>query len=202
MNKSRIMMSLFVIALAAALIGGATMAWFTAKAEAENEFIAGTVLIDLTEIEFCAENVNPGDCYEKDFTLTNEGTKEVRVRMKLDGEWTFNYDFLRGNWYSLCFTNDEDYVPSDDEIDDMIADLEDPVSIVFESAGWIEGTDGWWYYNSNFASGASMNILVDVCFDGPTMTNGYQKADYDIDVKVEAIQASNDAAELSGWEIY
>ena len=202
MNKSRIMMSLFVIALAAALIGGATMAWFTAKAEAENEFNAGTVLIDLTEIEFCAENVNPGDCYFKDFTLKNEGTKDVRVRMMMDGEWTFDYDFLRDNWYSLCFTDDEDYVPTDVEINTMIDGLADPVSIDFILDGWTEGTDGWWYFDEDIASEATIAIWVDVCFDGSTMTNGYQSADYKIDVKVEAIQASNDAAELSNWEIY
>ncbi|MFY9541001.1 MAG: TasA family protein, partial [Dethiobacteria bacterium] len=53
MNK-RIVTSLFVIALAAALVGGATMAWFTSTASVEgNEFTAGTL-----KFEVDGENVS------------------------------------------------------------------------------------------------------------------------------------------------
>ena len=206
MNKSRIMMSLFVIALAAALIGGATMAWFTAKAEAENEFIAGTVLIDVDEIvtgEGDIENVNPGDCFTKEFCLTNSGSKAIRLRMQFEDVWTFDKDFLRDNWYSLCFDDDPDYVPTDEEIDAAIAAAVDPVTIEYITAGWVDGGDGWWYYNNDIAPDVvDMAIYVNVCFDGEDMTNVYQAADYNIDIKFEAIQASNDAAEESGWAIY
>jgi len=46
MMKSKMFMSMLVIVLAAALVGGATMAWFTsAAANAPNTFAAGTVVI-------------------------------------------------------------------------------------------------------------------------------------------------------------
>ena len=84
--KSRLLISVLVIALAAAMIGGGTMAWFTAKADAPvNEFAAGTLLIGIEEAEFVGEeidlsNLNPGDEWEGEIVVVNEGTKNLKFR--------------------------------------------------------------------------------------------------------------------------
>lgn len=83
MTKSRLLVSLMVIAMAAALIGGATMAWFTDSDEAEPiTMTAGTLLIDMTELQLIEEFaevdleiLNPGDTWAWEFEVENVGTK-------------------------------------------------------------------------------------------------------------------------------
>ena len=76
------LVSMLVIALAAAVIGGATMAWFTDEATVDPvTFTAGTLQIDLDNFaENTTESVdldilNPGDEWEYKFDVTNVGTK-------------------------------------------------------------------------------------------------------------------------------
>jgi predicted ribosomally synthesized peptide with SipW-like signal peptide len=82
--KSRLLVSLMVIAMAAALIGGATMAWFTDEAQTNPvTFTAGTLLIDMTDPVVTTDNfdqarldrLNPGDIWEYEFEVENVGTK-------------------------------------------------------------------------------------------------------------------------------
>lgn len=88
--KSKMLISLLVIALGAAIIGG-TMAWFTGEDDAgEATFTAGTLTVDvsdgLTEFEdLLAENMNPGDVYdEMEIIIENKGTKNLAWF----GNWT------------------------------------------------------------------------------------------------------------------
>jgi len=79
--KTRIYVSMLVIALAAALVGGATMALFTDQDTNEgNVFTAGTVDIEAgeTSVIIGAGNMAPGDTVTGSFTVTNIGTLELR----------------------------------------------------------------------------------------------------------------------------
>jgi predicted ribosomally synthesized peptide with SipW-like signal peptide len=77
-------MSLLVIALAAALIGGATMAWFTDSATSDEvTFTAGTLLIGLDGPDFGdfrIDNLNPGDKWCTNLVVFNDGTKNMKFR--------------------------------------------------------------------------------------------------------------------------
>lgn len=82
--KSRVFMSLLVIALAAALVGGATMAWFTDEAQTKDvTFQAGTLMIDVDKpgvTKPCGvtlDRLNPGDCWKYEFYVYNVGTKSA-----------------------------------------------------------------------------------------------------------------------------
>ena len=98
--KSRMIMSLLVIALAAALIGGATMAWFTDSDTAGSAtFTAGTLKIDvsdgltafydLLQVGSKHGNMNPGDVYEEIvLEIENTGTKNLAWF----GNWTATVD--------------------------------------------------------------------------------------------------------------
>ncbi len=82
--KSRIMVSMLVIAMTAALIGGASMAWFEdADETGPVHFQAGTLLIDIDNNFFDTlvledmQRLNPGDEFEWDVWVENEGTKKL-----------------------------------------------------------------------------------------------------------------------------
>lgn len=79
--KTKMFASMLVIALAAALVGGATMALFTDQDTNEgNVFTAGTVDIEAgeTSIIVGADNMAPGDTVTGSFVVTNVGTLELR----------------------------------------------------------------------------------------------------------------------------
>ena len=76
--KSRILVSMLVIALAAALVGGATMSIFIADDETdERTYAAGTVIIEAGDQTFeieDIENMAPGDTIYGSFDVANTGT--------------------------------------------------------------------------------------------------------------------------------
>lgn len=85
MKKRNIMLGSAVL-LAVLLVVGGTMAWFTATAEpVVNSFKAGTVAIKINDTfnTELAQNVNPGDKYDKVVSVTNEGSKRAYIRVKL-----------------------------------------------------------------------------------------------------------------------
>lgn len=213
-NRNRILISLMIIAMTAALIGGGTMAWFTAKAELGNEFTAGTVMIEADEEATDTEgwdNVNPGDCFEKDINIENTGTKGIHLRLMLEEEWDFDWEYIRDNWEALCFTEkdeegwnenwDEDSW-EDEDFRDYVRGLENPVDLTdIDLEGWTyNDEDGYYYYDGSVDSGASIGVAFNVCFDGPTMNNFYQAADYTLNVRIEAIQTTN-YAPYHEWEV-
>jgi len=107
--KSRFLVSLLVIAMAAALIGGGTMAWFTDSAESEDvTMTAGTLLIDIDNFNrvesdvLNIENLNPGDEYTYKFNVKNIGTKRFYYKGYLC------YDDILGNT-RVTFPDGKDY---------------------------------------------------------------------------------------------
>ncbi|MGI6327365.1 MAG: TasA family protein [Dethiobacteria bacterium] len=80
--RSKMLIGVLVFALAAAVIGGATMAWFTDSDVSDDvTFSAGTLLIDLHEDisyeELDVDNLNPGDEKEWKIIVENKGTKNL-----------------------------------------------------------------------------------------------------------------------------
>jgi len=185
MNK-KVMLSVVIILLAVAAVGGATMAWFTDSETVENQFTAGTLIINAEDgwrgLEGDNwENANPGDCKEKDFTVTNEGSKRMYVRFSFDGAWV------------TPLPNAPDgFVPDDDlvEIKPAEGDLDNWTYL-----------DGYWYYNGLLESEEEINFTFLVCLDGPDTGNEYQGASYDIEFEFEAIQVTNEAVN-DVWGVY
>lgn len=81
--------------------------------------------------------------------------------------------------------------------------------------GWVEHTDGYFYFNRALAAKTdtttdrttSLFALnedgeTNICFNGPNMDNAYQGVKLDIVIKAEAIQTTNRAAvETDQWGI-
>jgi len=225
--KKRGILSVLIIVLAVAAVGGATMAWFTDQSEPiANSFTAGTLILDVREFFNEAEvlneeNVNPGDCFLKRFEIYNSGTKHMLVRMNLTEKWLFDVDYLEENWVNLGLGDDagdvasivatwtEPFDPADDdgygELTDVLNNPVkwDDIEADLVAEGWLKHpTDGYWYYNGVLAPETQMalDFEFEVCFDGPGMGNAFQKVNYKLVVSFEAIQASNNA---SGdlWEV-
>ena len=116
------------IALVAALIGGATMAWFSYKVDVENTFTAGHVMIEESQEvvygESLKDNVNPGDAFKKCIPIFNIGSKNIRLRMSSDFDLAIDWDRIRDNWEELCFTEEYDEVGFDNFKADVLAALE------------------------------------------------------------------------------
>ncbi|NLK00851.1 MAG: hypothetical protein GX318_06400, partial [Clostridia bacterium] len=189
--KSRMLISMLVIALAAAVIGGATMAWFTAEAQIDEgnvaTFTAGTLAVDVDgEPTYTPmpdrkiDNVNPGDCATVCWDIVNEGSKSAELRVKINAGWVG--EKLNGE-NPVAF-----FAPKPD-------------------SGWVmyeveEGDDVgiWLYYTGGPVAGTYGDndpVVVPLClvvgFDGPTMGNEYKGAKYNIGGEVQAVQATNGA---------
>ena len=92
--KKRMLLSLAVIALAAGLIGGGTLAWFTDQVALDEpeEFGAGTLMVDIEDFEADPEgiaqeerleDVQPGDEWEYDLEIRNDGTLDYEYRVMM-----------------------------------------------------------------------------------------------------------------------
>lgn len=187
MNR-KIVLSLMVISLAFAAIGGATMAWFTDQVELENTFTTGTLIIDAEDQWRGTDgadwlNANPGDCKEKDFTVTNKGSKRMYVRFNFDGAWI---------------------TPLPNAPEGFVAD--NSLVTIKPSEGdlpyWTK-IDKYWYYNGLLPGDedCKINFTFLVCLDGPGTGNAYQGASFKIDFTFDAIQVTNEAVN-DVWGVY
>ncbi len=166
MKKRNIMLG-SAIMLAVLLVAGGTMAWFTAEAdEVVNNFTAGTVAITINDEfdEIAAQNVNPGDTYAKEVSITNDGTKRAYIRVELVAAFDGNQPV-------------------------EVAEYLDPLLL----ENWVlDG--GWYYYKEIVdPTEVTANIIEEVLFNGAGMDNTYQGAEFTLTVNAEAIQATNGA---------
>lgn len=209
--KKRILMNLLVIALVAALITGATQAWFTDEQEFPDEvtFTAGTLTINVDEDgesfakidDRVFENLNPGDCAKLCWDIVNTGTKRAEIRVKINSGWEKLSD---GEW-----------VPYNPEEDGLLpGDYEGRAAFLFPKGdNWIvyeDKEDGglWLYYVNgplagtydNDGEGESVKLCLVVGFDGPNMDNRYQGKRFKISGVVQAVQTTNGAPEAE-WDI-
>ena len=179
--KTKIALSMLVILFVLAASLGATMAWFTDSEDLTNTFTAGTLEINAEDnwegygLEEDWENVNPGDCKDKEFRITNIGSKHSLIRLQFEGEW--------GEYVA------EDWVIMVDQDADLVT--------VNAPAGWTLH-DGWWYYDGilepDMDASNPFEFVLEVCVDGPGTGNEYQGMSYKFEITVQAIQASNNAS--------
>ncbi|NLZ90922.1 MAG: hypothetical protein GX918_03275 [Clostridiales bacterium] len=192
--KTKILMSVLAIGLAIALIGGATMAWFTDEAEVTPaEFTAGTVIVDADGPEYFPaegkffENVNPGDCGRVEWTIINEGTKAAEIRVKLEEAW--EDDGLSTENFFYAPAPNSDWVMYYEE-----EEGEDKGIWLYYTGGPVAGTYGL----GEGEAPESVELELVVYFDGELTDDTYQGKKFELSGKVYAIQASNDAP-LEVW---
>ncbi len=195
--KTKVLTSVLAIGLTVALVGGSTMAWFTDSKVVEGAtFQAGTVRLsdnsgNLTIAGFAQQNINPGDTFNGSLTIINEGTKPVKLRIKIPKISWLNSEEPTG----LSTNNVKVTLP----------------------ANWEKHSDGYLYYTgtigsfpqgvipgtvddgSDFPAGTAAQRTISFAFtgefDGDLTTNAYQGMTLKMGPSsVEVIQATNDAA--------
>ena len=82
------------------------------------------------------------------------------------------------------------------------AELEKIIHLIMNTQDWTE-KDGWWYYGAAVNTNeATLPLMTAVEFDGPNMTNEYQRSTLKIHVIAQAVQTANNgttALEALGW---
>lgn len=198
--KKRGILSVLIIVLAIAAVGGATMAWFTDQSDPlENVFTAGTVSIEAGE-EWAyegdtKENWNPGDCDDKEFTITNTGSKGIKIR-----------GIMSANWY------DADGVTPWAEADPDAVTIDFSDSVGVDNTGWtIEYDDVeevWYLYYEPRIPGTfeepdpddlEATVTIKVCLIGNIAGNEYQGKVFKLETIFQAIQASHEGGP-DGWD--
>ena len=162
--KKKIFTIALVVALAAILIVGGTMAFFTDTKTKDNTFTIGDVSIDLLEPNWDPTNTDnkyPGQTLAKDPQVKNDGTNDAFVRIKVEG-----LDALKTAGLSA----------------------EDIALEGLDTANWTL-KDGYYYYNTKVAKDETTPAL----FTGiiiPADTNGdASHATINVKVTAEAVQA-------------
>lgn len=200
--KKKMLFMILSIAVSVALIGGATLAWFTNEADLDpTEFTAGTVEISadggVVSNQEKIKNVNPGDCFKLEWDIENVGTKKIELRAIINAHWVdeeLDYNLNEKNIY-IVPQNGSDWVFYQPE------DKQGPSRPIYAyyMGGSIDGT-----YGSEDNLGGSSNLELVLYFDGPSTGNKYQGVDFTLDVDFEAVQASNDAPSAvwgeEGWD--
>ncbi len=152
-----------------ALIGvGATLAYFTDNATAENVLTMGKVDIELDEPNFDGDENNelkdvlPGDVITKDPTITvAEDSEDCYVRTKLA------FDGLDETQKSALLAR-----------------------INIDGTQWFPGADGYYYYKSKLTAGDEVVFFSEVGIP-ETWGNEFANVSIHLDVTAEAIQADN-----------
>lgn len=168
MTKRKILALALTLCMAAILIVGGTLAYFTDTERKDNVFTVGNVDITLTEPNWDgsgsvdAPEAYPGEALAKDPTVTNDGKNPCFVRIKVEG------------WKVLGENNEITY--RTDYVDNKLGD------------NWVLHTDGYFYYNKVLAAGVTTDALFDQIVIPTSVTNGFN-GNYDLVVTAEAVQA-------------
>lgn len=176
MKKKILALSLCVVMLAVAIVGG-TLAYFTDTDAATNTFTVGNVDIELTEPNWegtgsnDAPEVYPGEPLAKDPTVENVGANPCFVRIKVTG-----LDCL-GNAGMITYRTD--YVTG------KLGD------------NWELGSDGYFYYNKVLEVGDVTDALFDQIVIPTGLENGDPEDEFNVVVTAEAVQAQGAKASFA-----
>ena len=156
---------------------GGTVAFITTQTkEKTNTFTPGEVSCEVTE-KF-EENV------KTDVAVKNTGNTNAYVRATVNITWMKNTDAGDQTVTARVPQKDVDYT---------ITYLKD--------TGWIEGADGYWYYQMPIAPGAVTSILIESCkqLEGANVPDGYHLC---VEIVASAIQSSPKTVALDEWKVH
>lgn len=161
-----------VVSLLALLlvVAGGTLAWLTAQDSVSNTFTPAHVTCDVDE--------SFNGTTKSDVKIKNTSDIPVYIRASIIVTWKDS----DGNVYGQK-PNTSDY--------DMVMVLDN---------GWVEGADGYYYYTSPVAVGATTGTLISSCTveEGATIPEGYALS---VEIIAEAIQSQPDRAIKDAWGV-
>lgn len=162
-----------VVSLLALLlvVAGGTLAWLTAQDSVSNTFTPAHVTCDVVEEEFDGTT-------KSNVAIKNTSDIPVYIRASIIVTWKDS----SGNVYGQK-PDSNDY------------DMQMP-----ENSGWVLGTDGYYYYTSPVAVGATTGTLISSCTvkAGATIPKDYALS---VEIIAEAIQSQPDRAVADAWNV-
>ena len=186
MGKKKIIGLCLAVGLMVGVIGG-SLAWFTDTDSVTNSFATegnGENLNNGIKIyeEFdkaAAGKVLPGAEVNKDAKVINTATYSQLIRVNFEKVWknangkNLNLDFIQLKYQNVTTSN--------------------------EANKWIDGNDGYYYYNGVVPAGVATEYLLDSVKLSDEANNDYKNVGYDVIVNAEGIQATNGAVS-NAWE--
>ncbi|MFG5867586.1 SipW-dependent biofilm matrix protein BsaA [Clostridium perfringens] len=194
MSKKKIIGLCIAGVLAVGSIGG-SLAWFTSSDSVTNPFSTAStdnpsdpnsgikIHEDFNKEE--ADNTLPGDNVTKQVNVSNKATYDQLIRVKIKKVWK----------------DAKGEEKSDLDTKNIILNFENNLtdSNKPEEGKWIEGSDGYYYYNGIVnPDGQTANLLESVTLSKDT-TNEFKGLKFDVVVDSEGVQAANGAVNDS-WK--
>lgn len=194
MSKKKIIGLCIAGVLAVGSIGG-SLAWFTSSDSVTNPFTTAStdnpsdpnsgIKIHEDFNKEDADNTLPGDTVTKQVNVINKATYDQLIRVKIKKVWKDakgeEKPDLDTKNINLNFENN-------------LTDSNKP-----EEGKWIEGSDGYYYYNGIVnPDGQTANLLESVTLSKDT-TNEFKGLKFDVVVDSEGVQAANGAVNDS-WK--
>ena len=194
MSKKKIIGLCIAGVLAVGSIGG-SLAWFTSSDSVTNPFSTAStdnpsdpnsgIKIHEDFNKEDADNTLPGDTVTKQVNVINKATYDQLIRVKIKKVWKD----AKGEEKSDLDT--ENIILN---FEKNLTDSKDP-----KEGKWIEGSDGYYYYNGIVnPDGQTANLLESVTLSKDT-TNEFKGLKFDVVVDSEGVQAANGAVNDS-WK--
>lgn len=194
MSKKKIIGLCIAGVLAVGSIGG-SLAWFTSSDSVTNLFSTAStdnpsnpnsgIKINEKFNKEEADNTLPGDNVTKQVNVTNTATYDQLIRVKIKKVWKD----AKGEEKSDLDTKNINL-----NFENNLTDSNKP-----EEGKWIEGSDGYYYYNGIVnPDGQTANLLESVTLSKDT-TNEFKGLKFDVVVDSEGVQAANGAVNDS-WK--
>ena len=194
MSKKKILGLCIAGVLAVGSIGG-SLAWFTSSDSVTNPFSTASpdnpsdpnsgIKINEKFNKEEADNTLPGDNVTKQVNVSNKATYDQLIRVKIKKVWK----------------DAKGEEKSDLDTKNIILNFENNLtdSNKPEEGKWIEGSDGYYYYNGIVnPDGQTANLLESVTLSKDT-TNEFKGLKFDVVVDSEGVQAANGAVNDS-WK--
>ena len=191
MKKKLLLLAAVIACIAIAVTG--TLAYFSADDTAHNVITTGGVNIkvveqtrndDKTLVDFPEEGIQgvmPGTSVAKIVRIQNTGVSEAWIRVKMDT--------------SILDEQGEDLPLT-------IGDSEKTVVEFSVLTGWLDGGDGYWYYEKPVSAGEMTDTLLEEVFFSKEMGNEYQNCTANLLICAEAVQTANTGEtvlDAQGW---
>ncbi|MCF2686027.1 hypothetical protein I6E45_08190 [Clostridium perfringens] len=188
MSKKKIIGLCIAGVLAVGSIGG-SLAWFTSSDSITNPFSTAStdnpsnpnsgIKINEKFNKEEADNTLPGDNVTKQVNVSNKATYDQLIRVKIKKVWK----------------DAKGEEKSDLDTKNIILNFEKNLtdSNKPEEGKWIEGSDGYYYYNAIVnPDGQTANLLESVTLS-KDITNEFKGLKFDVIVDSEGVQAANGA---------
>lgn len=191
MKKKLLLLAAVIACIAIAVTG--TLAYFSADDTAHNVITTGGVNIKVVEqtrnddkalVDFPEEGIQgvmPGTSVPKIVRIQNTGASEAWIRVKMDAS------ILDEQGKDLSLT---------------IGDSEKTVVEFSVLTGWLDGGDGYWYYEKPVSAGEMTDALLEEVHFSEKMGNEYQNCTANLLISAEAVQTANNGEtvlDAQGW---